>query len=505
MQPNILLICSDQHNARLAGCYGDQWVETPNLDRLARAGVTYEAAYCNAPLCVPSRMSFLTGRQPFRIGALTNGAILDSRQTTIAHALGGAGYHTALAGRMHFVGPDQYHGYLERPIGDIAPYGVLLPGSKTYHSYRPLTEEHLGNGNIPAPLRMSGAGETSVLAFDRAVTQTACDRLTAYAGDGGGPFFLTVGFHQPHCPYLAEPELFEKYRQRLEDVPLPEDEEDGLHAYHRNYIARTEMLSVSRARRKIARAAYYALVEFVDRNVGRLLDTLEATGLADNTIVVYMSDHGEMLGAHGRWHKSCFFEDSLRVPLIIRDPRRTPDAPTRIREPVSLVDLFPTLCAWGGVEIALPRDGDCLAPWAAAGSAPAAPRLIRAEYHDGPGGSTRMVRQGPWKLNYYGAAAAYELFNLQDDPGEINNLAEAPAARAVFDALQPHIFSDGWQADTLEAYNRQLEEMQFFQTVSYYRRGVENNPRAIDIPGYWAPMRTRPNFWLSPKEEPPQA
>ncbi len=205
-RPNILLICSDQHTPYVLGCYGNNFVHTPHLDRLAEEGVSFSSAYCNAPLCGPSRMSFLTGRYPYECDVLHNGSTLSSIIPTYAHLLGAAGYHTVLSGRMHFMGPDQRHGFMERLVGDVAPYTHWRSGVE----YSGLGD--LGNMNKPDPLLAVGAGHTFDLDYDEKVTEETCKWLKYYQKQKVNmPFLMTVGFFNPHCPYIAPRKLFDKY------------------------------------------------------------------------------------------------------------------------------------------------------------------------------------------------------------------------------------------------------------------------------------------------------
>jgi len=302
-RPNILLICSDQHSPYVLGCYGDSIVHTPHLDRLAAEGVTFSSAYCNAPLCGPSRMSFLTGMYPYECDALHNGSTLSSIIPTYAHMLGAAGYHTVLSGRMHFMGPDQRHGFMERLVGDVTSYthwkgGIDYPGLGD-----------LGHMGKPDPLLAVGAGHTFDMDYDEKVTEETCKWLRDYHKQKVDmPFLMTVGFFNPHCPYIAPRKLLDKYYDRI-PFSLPSREEiNALHPFHKAYRELIEIESVPEENLRKAKAAYYGLVELVDSWIGRILSTLDETGLARDTIVIYFSDHGEMLGEHGRWHKGCFLK-----------------------------------------------------------------------------------------------------------------------------------------------------------------------------------------------------
>ena len=487
---NILMICSDQHRADITGCSGNSVIDTPNIDRLARDGMTFDSAYCNSPVCVPSRMSFLTGRFCFHIDALTNGSILDSRIPTVANMLNASGYHTVLDGRMHFQGSDQRHGFTERIMGDFAPYFLAGAKGDRYKTFAPLSEA-VPNGNVPDPLLEVGPGNTSVIDFDREVTHRACEWLKTYPTECNTPFFMTVGYFAPHCPYICPPELYRKYDGRVPLFEPGEAELDRLHPYHREFRERSQLAEVPKQNLRKATTAYYGLVDFVDGNVGRILDVLEKRGLLDSTIIVYYSDHGEMLGEHGRWHKSCFYEGSMRVPLIIRQPGAN-SAGTVVKENVSLVDLAPTLCEWAGYETPPAFDGDSLAD-AVAGKPLEPNRIIRSEYYNYTG-SNRCAVQGNWKLSYYGGFGSYELYNPADDPKELTNRAGTPGTQRVFRRLKDALFEDGWHVELLDRYNRFYHEVGLMDVLKGTRRHIPNDPLITDIPGYWKDIVACENY-----------
>ena len=296
-QPNILMICSDQHAARVTGAYGNRIVATPNLDKLAAEGCRFDSFYCNDPICVPSRMSLMTGRFPFRCEVTGNQSVLDSRFPTLAHIAVRGGWHAVLSGKMHFNGSDQRHGFLERLVGEPST-NALYGGANRGHEGPPFC--HLGNCSRPDPLFHVGAGVNPFVAYDGAVTEATVRWLRQYATGAGTrtvpPFFLMVGFLLPHCPYIAPKELYEKYRAKVKAPRLTCAELDALHLHHRAYRKFIRLDDVPPENFDKAAAAYYGLVDQLDRNVGAVLDALQELGLLENTIVMYFSDHGEMLG-----------------------------------------------------------------------------------------------------------------------------------------------------------------------------------------------------------------
>ena len=401
-RPNLLLIMADQLAPQMLSAYGHARARTPHIDRLAEQSVVFENAYCNFPLCAPSRYSMLSGRLPSRIGAFDNAAEFPASVPTFTHYLRLAGYRTCLAGKMHFVGPDQLHGYEERITTDIYPSAFLWSPDwrlddeswvEWYHSMRAVLD--------------AGPHRRSVnIAYDDEVAFEAIRWLHERADDDDDrPFALTVSFISPHDPYLAPPSWWERYRKvemdrpAVADIPLADrDPHSRRHWFltgrHRDAIGEADVLRMRRA--------YCAVTGYVDAKIGKLLDALDDIGAADDTMIVFTSDHGDLLGERGMFFKMSFFEWSLRVPLILRAPFAF--APRRVRANVSLLDLFPTLLEASGdgalPELAAPIDGRSLAALASASGAPDWPDLVCAEYTaegarppaDGPKGPAQADR-----------------------------------------------------------------------------------------------------------------
>ncbi len=449
-RPNLLLIMADQLAPHLLPAYGHPRVRTPHIDRLAEEGVVFENAYCNFPLCAPARASMLSGRLPSRIGAFDNAAEFPATVPTFHHYLRLAGYRTCLAGKMHFIGPDQLHGYEERVTTDIYPSDCLwspdwrLGGEswlEWYHSMRAVLD--------------SGVHRRSVnVAFDDEVEFEAVRWLHEHA-DGGDdrPFALTASFISPHDPYLAPPRWWDVYRDveidppRVPDIPLDErDPHSRRHWFltgrHRDAIGEADVLRMRRA--------YYAMTSYVDAKVGRLLATLEDIGAAGDTLIVFTSDHGDSLGERGLFFKMSFFEWSVRVPLIVHAPFAF--GPRRVSENVSHLDLFPTLleAAQGGAlpDLAVPIDGRSLVPLASRGGASDWPDLVCAEYTaEGVSGPLLMVRKGPHKL-ISSPEDPPLLFDLDADPDELENLAGTDASAGVRAELEA-VVARTWDVGTL--------------------------------------------------------
>ncbi|MEX0777660.1 MAG: sulfatase-like hydrolase/transferase [Phycisphaeraceae bacterium] len=490
-RPNILFICSDQHTARITGAYGDRVVRTPNLDALAGAGCRFDSNYCNVPVCVASRASFMTGRHAHKTEVLENAGILDSRIPTLAHMAVRGGYHAVLCGKMHFLGGDQLHGFLERPIGE---FGGAAPSDG-------LPTGKLGNCSHHAPLQFTGAGGNALEDYDAAVAEESVNWLRAYAAAAGAdtpPFFMTVGFLLPHCPYIASRPAYDRYDGKVRAPRLAPAQLEALHPHHRAYRQWIKLEEIPEANFDRAAVAYYALTDTLDCHVGHLLDTLRATGLWENTIVVYFSDHGEMLGQHGRWHKDSFFEDSARVPLIVRHPKM--ELSTAVARPTSLVDLMPTLCEWIGIASPPGLDGHSLVPLLRGETQPERTAVKVESYTFWEGepwslNSNRMVRRDQWKLNCYGFTNTYELYDLARDPGEMRDLASCPEHRDIMNQLIPLLFEDGWSRHVASAWLAKMDAMGAFENYQQYTQLARKDPLPKD-PNYRWSGAGRARTWL---------
>ncbi len=309
-KPNILLIMSDQHSRRFSSPDGHPVVKTPNLDYLAANGVRFENAYCNSPLCVPSRMSFMTGKNIQDIEVWDNNAILSSEATTWAEILNKRGYEAVLSGRMHFRGEDQLHGFAEQIAMDESK-NASIPNWESYKRKRKAEKIK----DVP---KRAGEGKGGKQKMDDEIEAAAIDYIQRKQADAR-PWALTVGFHAPHGPWIAEKEYIEKYSLEEIDMPQvrPEDIEDPAYDLKKSkeWIGLPEAGFPPKVIKK-TRRAYYALISRLDDKIGNLMEALEKTGQLQDTIIIYTSDHGEMLGERGRWKKSSLYEPSLGVPMI---------------------------------------------------------------------------------------------------------------------------------------------------------------------------------------------
>jgi len=468
-RPNILVIMTDQHSKHFLGCYGNRIVRTPHLDRLASEGMRMTSAYCAAPVCVPSRMSFMTGRTPSRNRVWSNSCILASGIPTWAHVLGAAGYETSLIGRMHFVGPDQRHGFENRPIGEPsasqpgADVQCTDPGQRAQRHY------HGGSGQSRACVTQAGRGKTTYQYFDEQRIPVACEYLRQRAKDAKRPFAAVLGLTLPHCPFIAPKELYDYYAQHVDVPPIEPGQPPTIRRFRQQRGILDPPLSQHQVR--VARAAYYGMCEYVDSLIGQVLRCLDETGLAANTLVVYTSDHGEMAGDHGCWWKSNYYEGSVGVPLIARLPGTI--APGSVSDAVcSLMDLGPTFAEVAGTRMS---DTDGRSLWSTLRGRH--PPTWKNETTSELSQVSRMIRAGKWKLWVYVDADKLPpaLFNLEEDPGELNDLGQDPKYAAVREELLKKVYQD-WDPELVR--RESLRNQRDFATISKWTRAV--NPPSPD-------------------------
>ena len=426
-RPNVLMFQADQLAPHFLPFYGRSVVSAPHLSELARNGAVFDAAYCNSPLCAPSRFSMLTGLMPSHIGAYDNASPLSPAVPTFVHHLRRAGYRTALSGKMHFVGPDQLHGFEERLTTDIYPadFGWTPdwddPGNDPVLRYLRRAARDISLAGV--------TGSTMQMRYDDEVTHRAIQWLGE--SDDRRPFFLTVSYTHPHDPFMITREYWDRYAGRTIDDPItPGGRQGHPDDYSRRLLAALDLdgLELTGAQIRNARRAYYGAISYLDDNIGRVLAALRAANRNRPTMIIFASDHGEMLGERGLWFKMSFFERSARVPLIMNGPGV---AATRVGAPVSLVDLLPTLLDVAGLEPPGGRTpGRSLLP-AARGAPGSDPRPVFAEFlGEGLTEPAVMIRDGRFKyISMQGAPAL--LFDVVADPEERTNLAGAGTAAAA--------------------------------------------------------------------------
>lgn len=428
MEPkNLLVLMSDEHNPRMLGAAGHSVVQTPNLDALASAGTAFTTAYCNSPICVPSRASFATGRYVHEIGAWDNAApYTGSTASSWGHRLAQQGHGVTTIGKLHYRNTTDDIGFPDQRI----PMHVMHGIGDVFGCIRsdiPVTRYQLGH------VDHAGDTDSEYIRYDTAIAAEAVRWLQAEAPTHDRPWCLFVSFTLPHFPFAA-PDHHQR-RYRLDDIDLPiawSPDQWPMHppldAFRAARVQTADDVRSQDAIRQ-ARLVYYAMCSFVDELIGDVLGALAAAGLSDDTRIVYTSDHGETLGDYGLWGKSVMYDSAAGIPLILAGP----DVPAgrSVDCPVSLVDLAPSILAGVGIEPA-PEDADLPGSslWSfAAGDAPA-DRTVFSEYHaTGSSSATYMLRDRRWKYVHW-VGHDPQLFDMQSDPRELTNLADRPAHQA---------------------------------------------------------------------------
>ncbi|MCO8162395.1 choline-sulfatase [Pseudomonas sp. 21LCFQ010] len=427
---NILFIMADQMAAPILPIYAPSPIKLPNLSRLAREAVVFEAAYCNSPLCAPSRFTLVSGQLPSKIGAYDNAADFPADIPTYAHYLRNLGYRTALSGKMHFCGPDQLHGYEERLTSDIYPadYGWAVNWDEP--DVRPSWYH-----NMSSVLQAGPCVRTNQLDFDEEVVFKAQQYLFDHVRqDGDAPFCLTVSMTHPHDPYTIPKAFWDLYSDNEIPMPVAHADQNALDPHSQRLLKVYDLWDKPLPEHKIrdARRAYFGACSYIDHNIGKLLQTLEDTGLAEDTIIVFSGDHGDMLGERGLWYKMHWFEMAARVPLLIHAPGQF--AARRVSAAVSTADLLPTLVelAAGRVDDNLPLDGRSLLPHLQGSGGH---DEVFGEYMaEGTTSPLMMIRRGAWKF-IYSEQDPCLLFDVHNDPQEQQDLSQSAAHRALFEAF----------------------------------------------------------------------
>jgi choline-sulfatase len=431
-KPNILFVIADQLAAQFLPFHGHPLVQTPHLSRLAAEGVVFENCYSTSPLCAPARATVMNGLLPSRTGVYDNAAEFPSAIPTWAHYLRLEGYKTCLSGKMHFVGPDQLHGLEERLTTDIYPADFGWTPDWRLKQERIDWWYH----NMTSVLQPGIAEITNQLEFDDDVVFQAGRKIYDHARfDGGKPLAMLVSFTHPHDPYAARKQFWDLYDDATIDLPkVGPIAPNARDAHHQRLYEMSAMDDYTVTERDIraARHGYYANISYVDSLVGDLMDKLAATGMLDNTIIVFTADHGDFLGERGLWYKMSFREPSAHVPLLVWSPQRY--RPRRVKEPVSLADLLPTLAAMGSggtAKLARPVDGRSLVPLLEGADENPNAETWGEYLAEGAISPMYMLRRGPWKF-IHAPTDPDQLFNVDDDPNEQSNLAAThPLAKTM--------------------------------------------------------------------------
>ncbi len=457
-RPNILILMVDQLNGTLFPDGPADWLHAPNLKRLAARSTRFRNAYTASPLCAPGRAAFMSGQLPSATGIYDNAAEFASSIPTYAHHLRRAGYQTCLSGKMHFVGPDQLHGFERRLTTDIYPadFGwtpdYRKPGERIdwwYHNMGSVTG--------------AGVAETSnQMEYDDEVAYNAVRQIYEYARGGDDrPWCLTASFTHPHDPYVARRkywDLYEDCEHLQPQVPAMDYADHDPHSQRIFDANNWREFDITEEDIRRSRRAYFANISYLDDKIGEILQTLEDT--RQEAIVVFVSDHGDMLGERGLWFKMSFFEGSSRVPLMIAAPQMAPGLQTT---PVSNIDICPTLCDLAGVsmEEVMPwTTGTSLVPM---GQGVARTDPVAMEYAAEATQSPMVaLRQGRWKYTNC-AIDPEQLFDLDADPNELANLAEDPAHAETLENFRIEA-AGRWD---LEAFDADVRKSQARRWVVY--------------------------------------
>ncbi|MBI5693728.1 MAG: sulfatase-like hydrolase/transferase [Verrucomicrobia bacterium] len=415
---NVLFLMTDEHNAGVLGCYGDPVVQTPTLDALAATGVRFTAAYCQNPICVPSRVSLVSGRMPSNLGTFGNTANQKyAGITTLADLFVRAGYATAWFGKTHWGDPR------------FPEHGA---GSANKRAAKEERDESFG--------RLPQESQVSKWPKEKNPEHlTANEALAFLEQHRDRRFFLGVSFVKPHFPFTIQPEFYERYRGRVTPPRAPPELIAQLPALSREERAKYDHAGATAEEVLRTKAIYYGMVSYVDEEFGRIVRRLEQLGLRENTLIVYTADHGEMLGERGIWYKNSFYEGSARVPFLWSLPGRLPRGRV-VTTPAMNLDILPTLADLCGLPIPAGVEGSSLAP-VLLGTGDGAERIALSENYRG-NYAGRMIRTARWKYFFYTTGEEY-LYDLTADPGEETNLAQRPEHREIAAELKQRA-SAGW-------------------------------------------------------------
>lgn len=456
--PNILIFMVDQLNGTLFPDGPAEWLHAPNLKKLAAQSVRFQNSYTASPLCAPGRASFMSGQLPQNTRVYDNAAEFSSDIPTYAHHLRRAGYQTCLSGKMHFVGPDQMHGFEERLTTDIYPadFGwtpdYRKPGERIdwwYHNMGSVT----------------GAGVAEIsnqMEYDDEVAYHATRKVYDLArGNDDRPWCLTVSFTHPHDPYVTRQkywDLYEDCEHLLPEVPAMEYEDHDPHSQRIFDANDWRSFDINEEDIKKSRRAYFSNISYLDDKIGEVMEALEAT--SQEAVIVFVSDHGDMLGERGLWFKMCFYEGSARVPMMIKLPDI---APRLVKEAVSNIDVTPTLWDIAGVcmdEVMPWTQGESLLPYA---KGTIRTSVVTMEYAaEASYAPLVSLRKGQWKYNRC-LLDPEKLFDLETDPHELNNLAQSADHEDVLLEFQK-LADERWN---LELYDQSVRHSQARRWIVY--------------------------------------
>ncbi len=478
-KPNILWICTDQQRWDTLGCYGNSMVHSPNIDRLAEEGVLFERAFSQSPVCTPSRASFLTGRYPRTTRTRQNGQDIPADERLISRILADNGYSCGLSGKLHLsachpsVTPDT-----ERRIDDgytefhwshhpALPLGQGIRANNWPTNEYDLWLRERGKSYATTPVEGSDYVVYGMPAAEHQTSWCAQKAITFMEQHQSveRPWMFSVNIFDPHHPFDPPREYLEPYLDKLDEIPLPHHEKNELASktllqridHEGAYGGRAgfEWDKMSEREHRLVRAAYWAMCDLIDAQVGRMLEALERTGQRDNTIVIFMSDHGEMLGDHGIYLKGpYFYEEAVHVPMVISGPGFKKGK--RARGMVELVDLAPTLLEAAGIPREPGMQGRSFLATLTGDTDPSRDDIYSEYYNAMPwhpkdvNPQTTMLRTERYKLALSHSDADAELYDLDADPHELTNLWSRPEMEAVkLDLMRRMINRMAWTVDPL--------------------------------------------------------
>jgi iduronate 2-sulfatase len=434
---NVLFIAVDDMNSDV-GCYGSPIVKTPNIDRLAAKGVRFEHAYCQYPLCSPSRTSLMTGLRPdttkiYDLKTHFRKTIPDV--VTLGQMFQNNGYYSARVGKIYHYGNP----------GDIGTSGLDDPPTWN-HFVNPAGRDKtaLEKDVINYTPKRGLGSSLSFLADKQGKDEEHTDGKVATEGikeleaHKDKPFFIAIGFYKPHCPYISPGKYFDLYP--MDQIQLPTEPADQLKGVPQWALASTKpypLLGVSVNEAREAKRGYYAAISFVDAQIGRVIDAVDRMGLWENTVVVFWSDHGYHLGEHGLWFKQSVFEEAARVPMIMIAPGKGNAGKTSPRT-VELVDLYPTLADLTGCKPPANLQGRSLRPLLEDPSAAwDHPAFTQTKHGTHMGRSIRTER---WRYTEWnGGEAGVQLYDHDNDPHEYKNLASVAEFKPVVEKLRAEL------------------------------------------------------------------
>ncbi len=415
---NLIIIMDDEHNPKVLGCNNHPVVKTPNIDSLAQRGTRFKYAYTNSPICVPARAIFATGQYTHKTRYWDNCLAYDGRVKSWGHRLQAERIPSNSIGKLHYRDDKSPTGFDEQIIpmhivdgGDV--HGLVRDDPPRRQQCKDLAK------NI-------GPGHTKYIKYDRQITSKTCSWLEAQASTNSEkPWVTFVSYICPHYPLICPPDFYDLYD--LKDIPLPKKRKksntgpvDWWQAFENCYV--WDQYFENDEQRRIAIASYFGLCSFIDHNVGQIFQTLDKTGLSESTNIIFLSDHGENLGARGLWGKSTMYEESVGIPLIMVGP----DIPSNVvkRTPVSLIDMYPTIIESVGLK---PDSEESMLPGRSllqiAEEADDPDRLVLSEYHATAAKSAEyMIRKGRYKYIHY-VGYEPEFYDLEADPEELESLA----------------------------------------------------------------------------------